>query len=92
MRLPRMTTRRWLIAVALISIGLGGYVRVRRWKLKTLHDEYAARAEQHAKIAGHYRRIARPASEVHHANLARTYAAAASRLWSPVGAETRGPK
>jgi hypothetical protein len=85
MQLRRMTTWRWMITVALFSIGLGVYLQARRWRLKHLHDQYAARAERHAKIAEYYRRAARSASQAHHANLARIYATAASRPWSPVG-------
>jgi hypothetical protein len=79
-----------MVAMALVSIALSGYLEARR--LKQRHYEYLARAERHEKIAEYYRRRARPAGEVIHANLARFYAGAASRPWSPVGTEIPGPK
>lgn len=54
MRLPRMSTRRWMVAVALISIGLGGYLEGRR--LKRRHDEYLTRAGWHTALAESLRR------------------------------------
>jgi hypothetical protein len=32
MRLPRMTTRRWMVLVAVVAILLGGLVLARRWR------------------------------------------------------------
>ena len=73
MRPPRMTTRRWMVAVALVSIALGTYLEAGR--LKQRHDEYLARAERHAAIAEFFRRPrgleARPAVAEYHATLAR---------------------
>jgi hypothetical protein len=41
MRLPRMTTRRWMVAVAVAAIGLGAWVLVVRSR------EYAVQAGNH---------------------------------------------
>ena len=46
MRLPRMTTRRWMIAVAVVGLLIGGCiggVRLKRW-----HDHFLHRARYHA--------------------------------------------
>jgi hypothetical protein len=42
MRLPRMTTRRWMIAVAIVGLVLGGSLELVR--LRRLSHEYAGRA------------------------------------------------
>ena len=42
MRLPRMTTRRWMLAVAVVGLLLGGSLAFVR--LKTLSRHYAGRA------------------------------------------------
>jgi hypothetical protein len=93
-RVPRMSTRRWMVAVALVSIGLGGYLEARR--LKQRHDACLAMAARHATIAEFFRRPrgmeARLASAEYHATLARRYAAAASRPWFPVASEPLKPK
>jgi hypothetical protein len=46
MRLPRMTTRRWMVAVALVSIPLSGY---KSRQLKQRHDYFLSRLEYHAR-------------------------------------------
>jgi hypothetical protein len=50
MRLPRMTTRRWMIVVAVVGLLMGGTVR-----LKQRRDRFLARAEYHAKLEYLYR-------------------------------------
>ncbi len=61
MRLPRMTTRRWMIFVAMVAIGIGGEMTRRRWvyyRMKAV--EYAREErllldvaeEQDADVAG----------------------------------------
>ena len=45
MRLPRMTTRRWMIAVAIVGMLTGGAVGV--FRLKERHDQSLAYARQH---------------------------------------------
>jgi hypothetical protein len=42
MRLPRMTTRRWMVAVAVVGLLMGGY------RLKQRHDDFLSRAQYHA--------------------------------------------
>jgi hypothetical protein len=55
MRLPQMTTRRWMGAVAALSIAFGAYV----WgtRLKQRRDEFYARATWHATEETYYRRL-----------------------------------
>src|SRR3954454_17750248 len=54
MRLPRMSTRRWMVAVALLSVAFGSYLEGRR--LKRSHDEYLTRAGWHTALAESLRR------------------------------------
>jgi hypothetical protein len=56
MRLPRMTTQRWMIAVAALSLTLGGYREATR--LKRVRDEFLARATEHVAAETYYRRLA----------------------------------
>jgi hypothetical protein len=51
MRLPRMTTRRWMIAVAIVAIGFGALILVHRSR------SYAALAALHADAENECRRI-----------------------------------
>jgi hypothetical protein len=48
MRLPRMTTRRWMIAVAVLALSFGGH----RYAvaLRQKRDDYLARAAQHSRL------------------------------------------
>ena len=55
MRLPRMTKRRWMIAVAALSVALGGYREATR--LKRIRDEYLMRAAWHNAEETDYRRL-----------------------------------
>ena len=48
MRLPRMTTRRWMMAVAALSVTLGGFREATR--LKRSRDEFLLRAARHGAI------------------------------------------
>jgi hypothetical protein len=52
MRLPRMTTRRWLVAVAIVAVGVGA------WRLIMRSRSYAALAAFHADSEKECRRIA----------------------------------
>ena len=79
MRAPRMSTRRWMVAVALLSLALGGYREVRR--LKRIRDGFLWRSEREELIAKHYRRRGSPAHAEFYAGRARRYAARASRPW-----------
>jgi hypothetical protein len=56
MRLPRMTTRRWMIVVAALSLTLGGYREATR--LKRVRDEFLARATEHGAAETYYSRLA----------------------------------
>ena len=55
MRLPRMTTRRWMISVAALAVTLGGHREATR--LKRYRDEYLARAASHVAAETYYRRL-----------------------------------
>lgn len=55
MRPPQMTTRRWMVAVAALSIALGAYIWASR--LKRRRDEFLARATWHAELESYYRRL-----------------------------------
>jgi hypothetical protein len=48
MRLPRMTTRQWMIAVAIVGVLLGGIDGAQR--LRRRRDEFADRAQWHREI------------------------------------------
>ena len=54
MRLPRMTTGRWMIAVAVVALLFGGYREARRLKRK--RESCLARATWHAEAEAFYRR------------------------------------
>ena len=55
MKLPRMTTRRWMIAVAALSVTLGGYREAIR--LKRSREEFLLRAARHCAGETYYRRL-----------------------------------
>jgi hypothetical protein len=55
MRLPRMTTRRWMIAVGALSLTLGVYREATR--LKRYRDELLARTARHVEAETYYRRL-----------------------------------
>lgn len=90
----RMSTRRWMVAVALLSLALSGYRDVGR--LKRRRDIYRAMATREELIAQHFRRPrglgGSPAAAVYHANRARKYAAMASRPWLPDAPAAPKPK
>jgi predicted nucleic acid-binding protein len=52
MRLPRMTTRRWMVAVSIVAVGLGA------WILITRSRSYADLAAWHADRENEVRRVA----------------------------------
>jgi hypothetical protein len=91
-RAPRMSTRRWMVAVALFSLALSGYLEVRR--LKRRRDIYRAKAAREELIAKHFRRRGEPgaAGAVYHAARARKYAGVASRPWLPDAPAAPEPK
>jgi hypothetical protein len=53
MRLPHMTTRRWMVAVAAIAVAIGGYREARR--LMRERDRRIAIANRHADAGAYYR-------------------------------------
>jgi hypothetical protein len=55
MKLPRMTTRRWMIAVAALSVTFGGYREAIR--LKRSREEFLLRAARHCAGETYYRRL-----------------------------------
>jgi hypothetical protein len=55
MRLPRMTTRRWMVAVAVVALSFGGYRQVIR--LRRERHSRLARARWHAGAEADYRRL-----------------------------------
>jgi hypothetical protein len=52
MPLPQMTTRRWMIAVAVVALSMGGIVEFVR--LKRRSDDLTVRAQDHARRASFY--------------------------------------
>jgi hypothetical protein len=56
MRLFRMTTRRWMVAVAGVGVGVGGWIQIVRWG--RLREYYEAWAEMHAESASQFRQDA----------------------------------
>jgi hypothetical protein len=82
MRLPRMMTRRWMVAVLVASVLLGGLVMLRRaahfMRLALLHEH----------MAHHLRSQTGPSADPkgvdHNERLARIYQRAAARPWLPV--------
>ncbi len=95
MRRPRMTTRRWMIAVAIVAVVIGIYERRRRFlRLAAIHAEAIAGVD-----AGHvdiprpgepFIWVASPRHRWHEALLAK-YARAARYPWLPVEADTPEP-
>src|SRR3954469_22669754 len=55
MRLPRMTTRRWMATIAAISVAFGGYFEVVR--LKRLRGQFLRISRDHTVAEGFYRRL-----------------------------------
>jgi hypothetical protein len=101
MHLPRMTTRRLMIAVAAIGLTLGGAVEVYRlaYRLRLRYDDFLDRAQWHSGIVFTWnagwrntpsgatsRRIA------YHAAMAEKYRQAARRPWLPVEPDPPPPE
>ncbi len=81
MRLPRMTTRRWMVAVLVASV-LGGLVMLRRaahfMRLALLHEHMAHLLRSTTGPS------ADPKGADHNERLARIYQRAAACPWLPV--------
>ena len=56
MRPPRMTTRRWMVAVAVVGIGLAARIQYARWG--RLREQYQYQSETYAETASHFRQFA----------------------------------
>jgi hypothetical protein len=106
MRLPRMTTRRWMVAVAVVALVLGAV------QLKRRRDDLLSGAQSHAQVEQKWRqwealeRRALQAGEVdanpslaawvarrisYHRTMARKYRHAARFPWLPVGPDPPSP-
>ena len=104
MRLPRMTTRRLLVAVAVVALVFAGEATRRRWEcLASAYRGKAGRCEHVALVALHssalevargndseMRKLKRIAD--HHVALARKYQHAARCPWLPVAPDPPEPK
>ena len=96
MRMPRMTTRRWLIAVLVLGLGMGAMVGGVR--LKRRRDSFLARARFHAQTEAACREAGRPAPDPsdwpiieYDAAMARKYRRAARYPWLPVEPDPPDP-
>jgi hypothetical protein len=85
MRLPRMTTRRWMVAVGVVALLFGAFVTLRRaayfMRLAAAHEHFAHYLRSTAGPAGD-----QTAAE-HNERLARLYERAAARPWFQVEPE-----
>ena len=89
MQFPRMTTRRWMVAVLITSVFLGGLVMLRR------SAHFMRLAVLHEHTAHHLRSQTGPSADPqgvdHNERLARKYQRAAARPWLPVEPEPPEP-
>jgi hypothetical protein len=107
MRLPRMTTRRWMIAVAVVGLLMGGAVV--GYRLMLWHDSFLALATDHGHTGFLYRFLredlclgeARAESAeqaalgrraAYHEALAEKYRRAARYPWLPVEPDPPPPE
>jgi hypothetical protein len=94
MRLPRMTTRRWMIAVAIVGLILGAVSTHRSFRLWNTADAHWERSlsfrvvgtNQHPDLSRRHRRYE------YHLWLAVKYAEAARYPWLPVEPDPPEPK
>ena len=105
MRLPRMTTRRWMIAVAAVAIVLS--VAISLLRVERLASEYRRLYAQHSAETQRYRQEASKALRLrnardryvlasrraaYHAHLEAKYGHAAHSPWLPVEPDPPEPK
>ena len=107
MRLPRMTTRRWMIAVAILAVGLATVAHFRGLALRqraAYHEKIeklvaatvgelnsAARWPKAARVRASAAVRANAAIRDRHARLKEKYWRAARYPWLPVGADPPEP-
>jgi hypothetical protein len=102
-RLPRMTTRRWMVAVAVVGLVIGGTAEAIR--LKRRHDYFVIRARRHASAEAAFRSWAQTSSARsrhilasisrnldYHADMARKYGHAARFPWLSVEPDPEEPE
>ncbi len=97
MRLPRMTTRRWMVVVALVGLLMGGAIGGIR--LKQRHDYFLSWARYHSAFEGYRRNVAQHDHDPvlarmidHNAMMARKYREAARYPWLPVEPDPPEPE
>ena len=101
MRLPRMTTRRWIVAVAVIGLMLGGTIEAYRlaYRLRRRYDDFLDRAQWHSGFVFDWNaRWRKNESDAtvrrinYHAEMARKYEHAARYPWLPVAPDPPEPE
>ena len=103
MRLPRMTTRRWMVVVAAVGLLMGGAIV--GYRLKQWHSFFVARAQHHARmeaafssfggtLSAHSKHIRASVSENlgYHVAMARKYRHAARFPWLSVAPDPPEPQ
>jgi hypothetical protein len=97
MRLPRMTTRRWMIDVVVVAM-LVGWIVGAEW-LRRRRDEFLSRARWHSEIVATWNASWRPAPSgatlrlmAHHGSLASKYRYAVRYPWLPVEPDPPAPE
>lgn len=100
MRLPRMTTRRWMVVVAIIGLAMGGIVG--GFRMGRRRDDFLKRARYHRSMEMAYRTF-RPTptwvmtprvseTTAHYATMANKYRYAAQYPWLPVEPDPPEPQ
>jgi 1-acyl-sn-glycerol-3-phosphate acyltransferase len=99
MRLPRMTTRRWMIAVVIGAVLFGAMeISQRRKRFRFLSNSYHMAAEMSLIEVGPPAPAGSPEAEArrrlvtYYEQLGRKYERAASRPWLPVAPDPPAPK
>jgi hypothetical protein len=90
MRLPRMTTRRWMIAVAILAVGLEATAAL--FRRQHALRQRAAYHEKIEKLAAATQVRANAAIRDRHARLKEKYWRAARYPWLPVGPDPPEPE
>jgi hypothetical protein len=93
MRLPRMTTRRWMVAVAVIAVGcavLASLIEMRRERFARIADRHISVFLTPAQVRDPERRSAERLDW--HSKMADKYMRAARYPWLPVEPDPPNPK